>query len=731
MAVKSEEKSLEKLEQEITCSVCQEYYTEPKVLPCLHYYCKKCVLKLTFRKASSESFSCPQGCQETTLPEGGVDELKTAFFIKRLQSEVAALKQVHGKEEVDCEMCTDSESKAEAFCHQCEEYICKECVKQHKRLKQYTEHEIVSLKNMKKVKVQELVKKQSAVKKCLIHEEPLSVYCFDCNSVVCRDCTMTNHKEHKFEFVKVAASDTKKKLLEEIVPLRELVSDMTLALEKVHSTKKEVGAEGKSVTDTILASFNELQQMLEKGKLQLLQEASSVVQQKLEKLAAQGEKLSQASASVQSIIDYTEKLVDHCSDNEVMSMHTEIREKVVQRIEATLKPKMIQKQEDNTGGVSGLKPLEQVNQKIAVDASRCTVRGDRLNIGTVGEVSSLVLSTNQNCDITSSNLVVGKLVSLFSELVVYCCVNQSGPRECHIHYTPKVRGHHILTVSVDGQQILGSPFSVIVSIPLTQLQHPVKYSVFGSITCKGFVVNSKGEPIVVSDYGITCVGNGGIQYTLGERSGSQHCPYTSIAIDKSDVIYCAGGNQVLRCNQQGVLYAKHMNISCTALTVVGDELMTCDGNNDTITIYDLDFNYVRSIEYLGMGYFRDISSDSQGNLYVAAMDNWGGKSGAAAIQSTNSIKVFSNTGNYLRSFGAEKCGSIDRVYVSGQYVYTSGHGLQITDAYSTKCSFVNIHTTAGDYVTSIKGGEVFSPTFLHVDKDEFVWVASEHTSLVF
>ena len=68
--------------------------------------------------------------------------------------------------------------------------------------------------------------------------------------------------------------------------------------------------------------------MLEKGKL--------------EKLAALGEKLSQASASVQSIIDYTERLLDHCSDNEVMSMHTEIREKIVQRIEATLKPKTIQ-----------------------------------------------------------------------------------------------------------------------------------------------------------------------------------------------------------------------------------------------------------------------------------------------------------------------------------------------------------------------------------------------------
>ena len=33
--------NLQDLEEDVTCAVCQEHYTEPKVLPCLHYYCKK------------------------------------------------------------------------------------------------------------------------------------------------------------------------------------------------------------------------------------------------------------------------------------------------------------------------------------------------------------------------------------------------------------------------------------------------------------------------------------------------------------------------------------------------------------------------------------------------------------------------------------------------------------------------------------------------------------------
>ena len=107
-----EEKTVEELEREITCGICQEQYTEPKVLPCLHYYCKKCVLRLDLRTGTGKPFSCPECRCEATLPEGGVDELKTAFFVNRLKTTVSTMKRAHGKVEVKCELCSDSVDKA-------------------------------------------------------------------------------------------------------------------------------------------------------------------------------------------------------------------------------------------------------------------------------------------------------------------------------------------------------------------------------------------------------------------------------------------------------------------------------------------------------------------------------------------------------------------------------------------------------------------------------------------
>ena len=44
-------KSLQKLDEELTCPVCTEHFKEPKVLPCCHYHCKTCIADLIIRAA--------------------------------------------------------------------------------------------------------------------------------------------------------------------------------------------------------------------------------------------------------------------------------------------------------------------------------------------------------------------------------------------------------------------------------------------------------------------------------------------------------------------------------------------------------------------------------------------------------------------------------------------------------------------------------------------------------
>ena len=95
-----------------------------------------------------------------------------------------SLERVHDKE-VKCEGCTDSGDKAKAFCHQCAEFLCKECVEIHKIMKSFASHEVDSLEDLKQGRAREIAVKEPPTKKCHIHEEPLNIYCFDFDMPIC------------------------------------------------------------------------------------------------------------------------------------------------------------------------------------------------------------------------------------------------------------------------------------------------------------------------------------------------------------------------------------------------------------------------------------------------------------------------------------------------------------------------------------------------------------------
>ena len=557
-------KSLEQLEKEITCDVCQEHYTEPKILSCLHYYCKKCILKLALPTGSKQPFSCPECQEETTLPEGGVDQLKTAFFVNRFKSNISILQRVHGKVEVMCEECTESGDKAEAFCHQCAVFICKECVNQHKRMKSFSSHEVVSLEDLKQDRAREIATKEPPTKKCDIHEEPLAVFCFDCNSLICRDCSVKIHKDHKFEFSKVVAPDTKKKLLDQLSPLRAAINSLSSAVRDIQNTKHEVEVQGKSVADTIYTSFAQLQLVLQQHKQQLLHKSASRVEEKIDKLSAQEKKLTLANAQVQSVVDYTKRFVSECSAHEVMNMQTEIRRRMEREVEEyTKSEESLEPVEEADMGVEVLcvEDLQRLCQtkanitRLAVDPAKCTVRGEERETAEVGKTSKLSLNTKltNNKTTRQSVAVVTELKSLRDGSVVKCTVDELGPGEYNIKYTPIVRGLHELTVSVDCKQVEGSPFSVSVSSSPTQLGKPVKVWT-GLSYPYGITANSEGEVIVCEMEGdIVKLDKERKKHVIVKYSTNTLSWLSDIATDKEDNIYCTdwSTNKVLRCDKNG------------------------------------------------------------------------------------------------------------------------------------------------------------------------------------
>ena len=55
------------VKKQLCCAICLEQFKEPKVLPCLHTYCKGCLVKLVKKKEHDDIITCPECRQDVTV----------------------------------------------------------------------------------------------------------------------------------------------------------------------------------------------------------------------------------------------------------------------------------------------------------------------------------------------------------------------------------------------------------------------------------------------------------------------------------------------------------------------------------------------------------------------------------------------------------------------------------------------------------------------------------------
>ena len=527
--------------------------------------------------------------------------------------------------------------------------------------------------------------------------------------------------------------------MKELEPLRKVVGSLSLAVKEVQTTKQEMEVQGDSVTNTIHGSFNELFQIMERRKHEMLEEAGRLVREKVDKLTVQEKNLSLAVAEVQSVVDYTERCVSHCTDNEVMSTHAKIRRRIEQETEEQSKTGRINEpvvEADMGVEVRLAEDLQQLSQtkakitRLAIDPAQCIMKGEGMKRAEVQQTADMTLTVrlSNNAIPKHKVMVTGQLKSIYDESVIKCDVDQSGPGEYRIQYTPTVRGRHELTVLVDEQHVAGSPFSVFVSIPPTQLGKPV--SIWDGIYIPaGISINSNGEVLIAKQHADAIV-----FYKRGEKVRSisrdklnlTDYYFTSIPVDNEDYIYLTTSmsKMIMKLRKDGTSIIKRHSVNSGGhnyIEVVREEVMVCERDNKgTIMVYDRELNYVRKIAGTDMGELCGLAADSSGNIYATDLDKL-------------RVHVFSHQGDHLRSFGCNLKGeNILKqplgLCVAGQFVYVCNNLAHNVCVFTTEGKLVTIFGQHGN-----KSGEFNTPYGVCVDADGFVYVcdANNHRVQVF
>ncbi|XP_069506548.1 E3 ubiquitin-protein ligase TRIM11-like [Ambystoma mexicanum] len=106
------------LQNEVTCSVCLEYFTDPVTIECGHSYCRACITLTWERAGGAEAATCPQcrkACRKTDLSRN----LQLANLVEITQKFASQL--------VDGDLCEQHDEKLKLFCEEDQRAVCTIC----------------------------------------------------------------------------------------------------------------------------------------------------------------------------------------------------------------------------------------------------------------------------------------------------------------------------------------------------------------------------------------------------------------------------------------------------------------------------------------------------------------------------------------------------------------------------------------------------------------------------
>ena len=175
---------------DLECPVCHEDCAEPKILPCNHRVCRKCIIS-GLEKGEGQG-GCPLCCVPILPPptHPGRGDLNT--LVDTLSTDLCTLALVEGQRMLRsphiCVMCQNSVT-ATSYCIQCDIKLCQPCTQYHQKLPASKGH---VLEQLSKLSAEQL----AAVRRLTCNTHPdrsAELFCTAHQTLICVQCSTSSH----------------------------------------------------------------------------------------------------------------------------------------------------------------------------------------------------------------------------------------------------------------------------------------------------------------------------------------------------------------------------------------------------------------------------------------------------------------------------------------------------------------------------------------------------------
>ncbi|XP_077997165.1 E3 ubiquitin-protein ligase TRIM45-like [Glandiceps talaboti] len=650
MAVSVESKILDEVGEEfLCCTICLDQFKDPKSLPCLHTFCESCLETLYKKKGSLE---CPSCRNVYPLPIGGVSKLTTNFFMNNLIEIYHRLLESSKGGPIQCDGC--EENTATHRCVQCQDYLCRSCMKVHKKLSMTKSHQLLTIEEYRTTELTRPIVQQTEC--CSIHpKNEIEFYCETCQVPVCTACTIVNHRipEHCHRDLKDVADEYQKQLKDMVdkLKVKEQEAEKSKTLAKMTHTHLKDKAQREEKCLTMKAE--ETISKMEEEKKRLVDELNRDYGMKIKSAAVDIDELELKHGNIKSTCSYIEMLMHHGNAVQLLSTKKEATDRIQHLITMETKPLPQE-------GMAEFHPsTDLVEQGILgflrydVCMSHCTIENIPKQL-LKGDSENLLITTrdSKGKQVIPSLEVKAKVKKPNGSWEdIQLTDNSDGTHRVTMH--GQMVGKYHVAMTIGDQEIPGSPVII-----------PVIKGLVKTIGSQGSGEGQYNDPWSVAinrDRDIVTADRGNNRLQVTTRDGrfkkiltftqfknsyrpcdiavSSDNTYYSVDDSNKQIVVSSENGNIIRCFGQNEL----KNPYGVAISPVDGRVYVTDYGGYCVRMYTQYGKYIGSFGSKGKGkcqfnYPKCLAVDSTGWVFVVDGEN-------------HNIQVFTPDGKYLFSFG--------------------------------------------------------------------------------
>ena len=729
---KATEEARKKVAAHLECGICLDQYKDPKLLSCFHVFCKQCLERLVLQEEGQSILRCPNCRCATTLPPQGVSGLQSDFHAHHLFEIQDVLVKA---KEPKCEKCK-MKSAATGFCRDCGKLVCEKCTELHQTWEDFTHHQIVPIQDVQADAANLIPPKK--VLYCPKHKgKKLKIYCETCNELICSNCTIRLHQGHHYDVISDTFPKHKQEILSQLQPVQHHVATVNQALHTFDARSREIQDQKAAVQEEIHSKIDQLHQVLEQRRTELIGQLDQLTQHKVKILAAQRDQVELLHTQLTSCLEYMDGSLKTGTQAEILEMKAPLL-KQINQITATFNPDTLAPEEAADIFLVADNDLQHACEKFAevvvaqsVCPDKCYSTGNGLKSATVGEPVTVTVHTVDQHGKETPEPVKALAAELVKSRDAKCQVRRVGGSKYELQYQPATRGEHQLHIRINGKNIKGSPYTVAV-IPSPDSLGKAVRSIGNLQGPWGIATNSRGH-IVVAEHNGHCVSvftpEGRKIRSFGSKGtshGQFHYP-SGVAVDKDDnfIVIDYGNHRLQKFNSEGKFLIavgtsgsgplQFNRPTGASICNTSDKIYIADHGNHRIQILNMDFTFSSSFGTRGSGdgqfqFPIDTAFDSTGNLYVADWHN-------------HRIHIFTPEGKFLHKFGSKGSGD-EQLNCPRSITIDRNDSVFVADNNHR----ISMFTTQGQFLGSFgsKGkaeGQLSSPSGVAIGEDGFIFVS--------